>query len=121
MSLSELSLSDEAGGLVRRTGAPSGEKSSSVSLSDEEDEVLSFPAIICVICFLVGVSAYSGRRLEDGRYVEVRTGGGDAGAGAAAASRASTAATASALDATFFGLLRGDCGEARRPRRAAAT
>ena len=34
---------------------------------DEEDEVLSFPAIICVICFLVGVSAYSGRRLEDGR------------------------------------------------------
>ena len=34
--------------LARRTGAPSGEKSSSVSLSDEEDEVLSFPAIICV-------------------------------------------------------------------------
>ena len=42
----------------------------------------------------------------------MRTGGGDAGAGAAAASRASAAATASALDATFFGLLRGDCGEA---------
>ncbi len=44
----------------------------------------------------------------------MRTGGGDAGAGAAAAaaSCASAAATASALDATFFGLLRGDCGEA---------
>ena len=42
----------------------------------------------------------------------MRTGGGDAGAGAAAASRASAAATASALDETFFGLLRGDCGEA---------
>ena len=67
VSLSEMSLSDEAGELARRTGAPSGEKSSSVSLSDEEDEVLSFPAIICVICLRVGVSAYSGRRLEDGR------------------------------------------------------
>ena len=44
----------------------------------------------------------------------MRTGGGDAGAGAGAAagSRAPAAATASALDETFFGLLRGDCGEA---------